>query len=371
MKRKKDRKAKTGRLKKAAEKELRKASVRENVLFEERYRGLYGAGDHSAVWERQRRRYRTVTVSFLILAVVLLGASLYQQFRTTPGLVYDGDRIIAVTRPGEGEGALTLDTKVYALTEEGPVSREKVLTIHASGETAPEAGSAIGEETEEDVLLRRMDQAARQVNTTYGKDVVYLPTELEDGTPLVWQEIRRVHWPMILLILSGIGFLLYRSRFYEIKALEKEARMSIIRELPDFMQKVLLLTEAGVVLEVAFERAADGLTKDTYFADQIRGIRRRSKETRVPMTEGFREFAQRTDVLELTRLSGILADNVDKGADLTEKLRTELGVLWFRRKQQTEEQGRLAETKMTLPLVILLMVLLLVTCAPALLEMNG
>ncbi len=44
-------------------------------------------------------------------------------------------------------------------------------------------------------------------------------------------------------------------------------------------------------------------------------------------------------------------------------------MLWLERKKSCEERGRLAETKLTLPLMIFLMVLIVITVAPALMEL--
>ena len=54
---------------------------------------------------------------------------------------------------------------------------------------------------------------------------------------------------------------------------------------------------------------------------------------------------------------------------MTEKLQAESEILWMNRKKNCEERGRLAETKLTLPLVIFLLVLIVITIAPALLEL--
>ena len=81
------------------------------------------------------------------------------------------------------------------------------------------------------------------------------------------------------------------------------------------------------------------------------------------------DFARFSGVKELMRITNIMIDNINKGDDLSGKLRRENELLWFARKQQAEEKGRLAETKMTLPLMILLTVLIMVTIAPALMEM--
>jgi hypothetical protein len=44
-------------------------------------------------------------------------------------------------------------------------------------------------------------------------------------------------------------------------------------------------------------------------------------------------------------------------------------MLWLSRKRSSEERGRLAETKLTLPLTVFLLVLVVVTVSPALLEL--
>lgn len=107
----------------------------------------------------------------------------------------------------------------------------------------------------------------------------------------------------------------------------------------------------------------------TYFQNQLELIYEKCKATNAPIHSEFYSFAKRSKVQELMRIAGILSDNVTKGADLAVKLQREGEILWFARKKQSEERGRLAETKMTLPLLILLLVLVMITIAPALLEM--
>ena len=87
------------------------------------------------------------------------------------------------------------------------------------------------------------------------------------------------------------------------------------------------------------------------------------------MYRELREFARKSGIKELIRVANIICDNVSKGTGLTEKLQAESEILWMNRKKNCEERGRLAETKLTLPLVIFLLVLIVITIAPALLEL--
>ena len=81
--------------------------------------------------------------------------------------------------------------------------------------------------------------------------------------------------------------------------------------------------------------------------------------------------AEEIGVSEFSRLAGVIQDNQLLGTDISDKLRNEGEILWDLRKRNAEERGRLAETKLTLPLAILLMVLVLVTAAPAMIQVQG
>ena len=101
---------------------------------------------------------------------------------------------------------------------------------------------------------------------------------------------------------------------------------------------------------------------------QLTQIGRAVRETNGSLCQELQQFAKRSGVKELIRISNILSDNLNKGTDLSEKLKQENSLLWLARKQQSEEKGRLAETKLTLPLMILLLVLIMMTIAPAMME---
>ena len=98
------------------------------------------------------------------------------------------------------------------------------------------------------------------------------------------------------------------------------------------------------------------------------------RETNSSLEKEFRAFARSSECSgkgsrELMRISNIISDNISKGAELTDKLQSESEALWLSRKSDSEERGRLAETKLTMPLTVFLLVLVVVTVSPALLEL--
>ena len=83
----------------------------------------------------------------------------------------------------------------------------------------------------------------------------------------------------------------------------------------------------------------------------------------------FSEMARKYSVKELMRISTVLRENEKRGSDIQEKLERESEFLWDIRKTIAREQGKLIDTKMTYPLGMLLVLLIVITMAPALMTM--
>ncbi|MGI6256469.1 MAG: type II secretion system F family protein [Anaerovoracaceae bacterium] len=341
--------------------------------LEEKYKDIYGEGEYggkvSALRRKILKRYALIVV--LIILTLIYSATDGNQ-STAKVKVKDG-QLISVERPKKGEAPLLLDAKVWASSDDVQVGAEKQILIAPQNAAKAEKG-ILKEEPESVRLERKISTVTRSLNQDTASGSIVLPTQLEDGTKLNWQQTNRSSSPILIFVFLFTGFLVYKSRYDSILAEEKTAKASIIRELPEFINKLVLLLSSGIVMQAAIEKIIGDDIKlrgenTTYFYDQMRRIYYKSKETNAPLHVELYRFARRSKVRELMRIAGILMDNVSKGSDLVVKLQREGEMLWFARKKQSEEKGRLAETKMTLPLVILLLVLVMITIAPALLGM--
>ena len=74
-------------------------------------------------------------------------------------------------------------------------------------------------------------------------------------------------------------------------------------------------------------------------------------------------------VKELSRLAGILEDSRERGTDLWDKLASEGETIWAERRRRASEKIRLAESKMSFPLGLMMTALIIITAAPAMLQM--
>ena len=299
-------------------------------------------------------------------------------------------------RPDEGSssGHITLQADIE--TNSGTVTKEYDLSLYpyareggsaaseASGSTAGAGSSGAesngaGAMSEDELLAYEMRGVISSLNDDQSARRVTLPDHLRTGETITWTARRRNNTVAIAFAMIVLTVFIYKKRLDPLDKLRRAQMDSVRRQLPEFVNRLVLLLGAGLVLSSAFERIVEesrrteALSGD-YFYKCMDGIYSKIKETNGSMEKEFRAFARSGEhsgegSRELMRISNIISDNISKGVELTDKLQSESEALWLSRKRSSEERGRLAETKLTMPLTVFLLVLVVVTVSPALLEL--
>lgn len=162
---------------------------------------------------------------------------------------------------------------------------------------------------------------------------------------------------------------------YKAKKLEEKRREDILAAVPTFINRLLLYLNSGMVLEEALAQVAlkygnAGSGKDkNYFAVSVYELYVSSQQNRENFLNSFCVFSRDSRVKELSRVAGILADSRERGTEMWDKLAEEGEELWAERKRRAVEKMKLAESKMSFPLGLLLIALIIITAAPAMLQM--
>lgn len=156
----------------------------------------------------------------------------------------------------------------------------------------------------------------------------------------------------------------------EKKAFEQR-REACLLALPGFLSELLLLLNSGMVLQDAFHRIGEGYgvlsaAQQNYFTREIVRIYQVSLTTGENVVMLFYGFSRSVGLKEMNRIAGIMAENLDKGTDLWDKLEAEGEQLWQERKRLVLEKIRVGESKMSFPMGLLLMALVIITAMPAL-----
>ena len=159
----------------------------------------------------------------------------------------------------------------------------------------------------------------------------------------------------------------------KIKKVMEKNKNEIILSLPGFINQLLLLMNSGAVLTEAFCKIAEGYgvldeRRQNYFTVQVYNLYAASLQSGENVIQSFYKFGRTSNVKELARVAGILMENQNRGTDLWDKLAEQSEMLWEERKRAAMRKIRLSESKMSFPLGILLIALIVITAAPAMLK---
>lgn len=159
----------------------------------------------------------------------------------------------------------------------------------------------------------------------------------------------------------------------EKKRIEKR-REDIMMTVPTFINQLLLLLSSGMVLQEALETIAKKYGEEdfkgkNYFTSSVYELYREAEKNGDNFLKRFCSFSRTCQVKELSRLAGILEDSRERGTDLWDKLASEGETIWAERRRRASEKIRLAESKMSFPLGLMMTALIIITAAPAMLQM--
>ena len=156
---------------------------------------------------------------------------------------------------------------------------------------------------------------------------------------------------------------------------KQREREEIIIRLPGFINQLLLLMDSGLIISDAFKKTASEYgdlpeEQRNYFTDSVYRIYEESLKSGKNVINSFYAFAGLSDSKELIRTGNFLYENRNRGTEIWDRLSDLSEDLWNERKRLCMEKIKKSETKMSFPLGIMLISLLLMTSAPALMQIR-
>lgn len=162
---------------------------------------------------------------------------------------------------------------------------------------------------------------------------------------------------------------------YKTRKNMESKREELLFHLPLFVNQLLLLLNSGMVLQEAMMKIFQEYEnmdneKENLFTVSYVSCLKKAINTNMSIVKAFDIFAVESHVKEIARISKILIDGDKRGIDFSETLKNEMDCLWQQRKRIALEKIRTMETKMSFPLALLLMALIIMMAAPAMMQMQ-
>ena len=243
-------------------------------------------------------------------------------------------------------------------------------------EESPASEETVKEETPEESRKKELREAIEKYNEEKeDPDYYYLPEEW-NGQKLEWQKPGDNTGTLIAALSFFAAFvLLLKKAREEQEALAKRSEQ-LLMDYPPLLLKFTLLIQAGMTARRAFQKmAADYMrTKPAKgrFAYEAIVTACHEMDSGVSELEAYRRFGEHCDLMKYKTFSTILIQNLQKGsqrmADLLEKEALEA---WDERKRKARVLGEAAATKLLVPMVMMLVVVMAIIMIPAFLSFYG
>lgn len=202
-----------------------------------------------------------------------------------------------------------------------------------------------------------------------------LPEEVA-GKTLEWRQKKEEHWYYVLVI--GIVcsvYLVYRER-EKVKQKEKQRRGELIREYPGMISKFTMLLGTGTTVKNAWEKIVqdyelqrEQLGRQEVYEEML--VSYREMQGGVPEAEAYEKFGKRCGITVYVKFGAMLAQNLRKGSKgISDILRMEAIQSFENRKSTAKRLGEEAGTKLLMPMMGMLFVVLIMVMVPAFLTMQ-
>lgn len=211
--------------------------------------------------------------------------------------------------------------------------------------------SALREEDEN----QKYSEQFRLPETLFGENVHYETPK--DDTPVLMLAIL----PLILVAVYGA-----KDRDLE-KELERRKRRLSLR-YPEFISKIQLLLGAGISVRNVFIRLSEDASLGEDLQSELKIVVRDLKNG-MPLRDALDRFSKRTANSLYIKFSALMLQNMKKGTeDLLLQLSGEVSEAFSLRKMQARQLGEEAGTKLLLPMILMLTVVMATLMIPAFLS---
>lgn len=174
----------------------------------------------------------------------------------------------------------------------------------------------------------------------------------------------------IVLITLAFGVVLAYTALYEVDKKIEKRHMEIIMDLPDFANKLRILSGAGLNLKGAMVKISKEMEKDTAFYRELRHSVY-MMEHGSTVESAMDSLCARCNTPEVRRLSSVLLQNMHSGgSDVLRALNEISGELWTNRRANARKLAEEAGTKLLFPMMLMLMAVILIVAAPAVMQMS-
>lgn len=249
---------------------------------------------------------------------------------------------------------------------------ELECVMMAEGYTDERTFSAVLVPSEADLsaMIEAEVSAVKQELASDGDESsVALPSELK-GMDVVWKKAESGPGPEAALAMLMLVPVIWLGRYGALERKLKIRASAVEEQTADVMTALILYLDAGLVADAAVaELTGDGAEEKGPLYKAMADLKRRCEASNVPFPQAFYSYAVSSGSRELIRFASLIKENSTYGSGLSQKLRAESARMHDSRLSRAKARAKEIETKLCMPLMLLLASLLAIAAGPVLLTM--
>ena len=225
-------------------------------------------------------------------------------------------------------------------------------------------------------LIYEVQEALKEREEATRENASFSLPEKVGEKELKWSRKKEYKWYYILLI--GVVYsvyLVYRENEKQKKQV-KQRKEELIREYPGMISKFTMLLSTGTTVKNAWEKIVQNyetqreqIGKQAVYEEMLHTYR--EMQSGVSEVEAYEKFGKRCGVAIYIKFSAMLVQNLRKGSKgIADLLQMEAIQSFENRKSAAKRLGEEAGTKLLMPMLGMLLVVLVMVMVPAFLTMQ-
>lgn len=204
------------------------------------------------------------------------------------------------------------------------------------------------------------------------EEFLRLPFEL-NGRKLKWSQKKEYTYQIILMLGLAAAAVVYIQEAMKEQRKEQARKEQLLKQYPDMVSKISLLLGAGMTLSSAWERIVlnyqhhlesnHGGTQEAY--EQML-LAYREMQDGVGELKVYERFGDRCGTPQYRKFSMLVVQNLRKGSSgLRQSLEKEVTDAFVLRKNLAKKAGEEAGTKILIPMMLMLCIVMVIILVPA------
>lgn len=195
------------------------------------------------------------------------------------------------------------------------------------------------------------------------------------GQPVVWYPETDNRWMWILMLTAAAVCAVVIGKRKEEERVQKERERNMQKDYPEIVSRLCLYMGAGMSSRKAWERIVESYEKKSWETKKQREAYEEMRTTLHEMQSGVAEslayerFGTRCRLPSYLKLGTLLSQNLRKGTrNLAELLEWESREAFENRKAFARKMGEECESRLLLPMILMLLTILIMVMYPAMIS---